>query len=166
VCAAEEAEVLIEAALQGMVRRTIPEVPFSHEPRDVPRRLHPIGEGRLRQRQPELEARVQAARVELVAEALLVPARDEACAGRAADRAGDIAVREAHALPGHGVEVGSGDFLAAVASELAVAQVVPEDHDDVRAPLGKLRRILPRWKDARLHHISARPQCTLTVSRP
>ena len=43
----------------------------------------------------------------------------------------DVEVREAHALGGHAVEVGRADARMAVAAQVAVAQIVGEDDDDV-----------------------------------
>jgi hypothetical protein len=51
---------------------------------------------------------------------------------RAADGAGGVGLREAHPLAREGVEVGCLDDRMAVAAEVAPAEVVGEEHEDVR----------------------------------
>ena len=47
-----------------------------------------------------------------------------------------IGLGEAHAFGGHAVEMGGGDILLTVATEVAVAHIVAHDIDDVGALLG------------------------------
>ena len=67
--------------------------------------------------------------VELKPVTLLVPAGVQARARRAANRCGHVAIGEAHALRGEGVDVGSLDHGAAIGPDVAPAEVV-RHHDD------------------------------------
>ena len=60
-----------------------------------------------------------------------VLAGHEAAARRRADGAAGVGLGEAHALGRQAVEVGRLDALLAVAAEVAVAEVVGQDEDDV-----------------------------------
>ena len=60
-----------------------------------------------------------------------VQAGHEAAARRCADRAAGIVVREAHPLGGHAVDVRRLDPLLAVTSEVAIAQIVGQDDNDI-----------------------------------
>ena len=57
----------------------------------------------------------------------------ERCARGGGDGAAGVGLGETHALGGHAVEVGGGDILLAVATEIAVAHIVTHDIDDVGA---------------------------------
>ena len=63
----------------------------------------------------------------------------DARARRGAQRAGGIGLRESDAAGGQPVEVGRLMILAAEAGEVAPAQVVGEDQDDVRLVRGEGR---------------------------
>ena len=60
------------------------------------------------------------------------PSREEAITRGRADRRGGVRVREAETFPGQSVEVRRGDLRSrVVAADIAVAQVIGQDHDDV-----------------------------------
>ena len=63
------------------------------------------------------------------------PGEQRGAAGRA-DGSGDVEVREAHALAGHAVEVGRADARMTVATQVAVAQIVGQNDDQVGQLLG------------------------------
>ena len=74
-------------------------------------------------------------------EALLVAAGHQAGARGAAIRPADVAAGEAHAVPGQRIDVRRGNLRVALAAQLAVAEVVGDDDEDVRALcLGRGRR--------------------------
>ena len=60
----------------------------------------------------------------------------EGCAGGSRHGATGIGLGEAHAFGGHAVDVGGGDILLTVATEIAVAHIVTHDIDDVGSLLG------------------------------
>ncbi len=60
-----------------------------------------------------------------------VQARHEHAPGGGADGASGVVVGEAHAFGGHAVQVGRLDEALAVGAEVAVAQIVGQDEDDV-----------------------------------
>jgi hypothetical protein len=62
--------------------------------------------------------------------AVVLAGHEHAARGRADGGAG-VEVGEAQALRGHAVEVGRGDDLLAVAAEIAVAEVIGHDPDEV-----------------------------------
>ena len=68
------------------------------------------------------------------------PAGEQRGAAGRADARGDVEIGEAHALAGHAVEVGRADARMAVATQVAVAQVVGQDDDQVGQLLGPHRR--------------------------
>lgn len=63
----------------------------------------------------------------------------ERASRRCTYRAASIAIGETHPFGGHPVQVGRGEFLLAVTAQVAVAEVVGEDEDDVGWPLLFLR---------------------------
>jgi len=67
-----------------------------------------------------------------MAEALLVAAREERRAPRAAHRAGYIAVGELRAGGGKRVDVRRDDIFAAEAGDIAAAQIISQDDEEVR----------------------------------
>lgn len=66
-----------------------------------------------------------------MAEALLVATGHQAGAGGAADRAGDVTVREPDAIAGDGVDMRGREFAFALDADAGVAEVVGDDEDDV-----------------------------------
>ena len=75
-----------------------------------------------------------------------VVAGHQATARRGADGAAGVALREAHALRGQAVEVRRLDLLLAVAAEVAIAQVVGQDENDVGRS-GRIGRDGPMRKE-------------------
>ena len=80
------------------------EVPFADLAGDVTGCLQAFGDGQLSERQRALV-------VILDAEALLIAAGEDACAGRHALRGGDIAAGKAHAVASHRIKVRCPDVL-------------------------------------------------------
>ena len=82
---------------------------------------------------------------------------------RRADVGRSVEVREARALLRHAVEVGGPDVGRAVAAEIAVAEIVGQDHDDVRRShaspsLFRRRRGLARFSRAASRRRRDRPR--------
>ena len=96
-----------------------------------------VGDGLLVERQPDAGRGVlRADRVKFETETGLVATGEQRGAGRRAKWRGDVAVGKAHAGGGERVDVGRGDAFAPVATEFAVAEIVGDDEDDVRAAGG------------------------------
>ena len=118
-----------------------PQMPLAHQAGDVAGRFQAIGQGGLGDGQP-LGA---AARIELVAEAVLVAAGQQPRAGRRAVGPGYVSVGEPHAGSGQRVQVRRGDILAAVEAHVRIAHVIADNDQDVgslrlRGPAGRRRR--------------------------
>src|SRR5688500_11806309 len=78
---------------------------------------------------------------------------EESGAAGGADFSGAVKIGEAHALGGHAIKIWRADGGVAVATEVAVAQIVREDDDDVWTRRGRIVRREPtqsgqREKDA------------------
>jgi hypothetical protein len=73
-----------------------------------------------------------------------VLAGEERPAGGRTGRAAGIKLREAHPLRRHPVQVRRWNFLLAVAPEIAPAQVIGEDDEDVRMRLVRDRLLCRR----------------------
>src|SRR5262249_14707954 len=97
-----------------------PQVPLADEPGGVAGSLQAIGDGRLRQRQPEPVVARALPRIELVAESLLIPPGQQARARGAAIGAGYVAVRAADAAPRDRVDPRGRYVLAAVETDVSV----------------------------------------------
>ena len=74
--------------------------------------------------------------IEFIAEALLVPAGDKPGAGGTADRIGNVAVGATDAGGGEAVEVRRGDVAGTLKADVAVAEIVRDDDENVGATLG------------------------------
>src|SRR4029078_12210929 len=85
----EEAEVVVEAARLRMVGRVTTLMPLSHQPRDIAGRAKPISDRLLVEWQAQ-RVFVTHVRIELMAEAGLIAAGEQAGAGRAAVRTRDV----------------------------------------------------------------------------
>jgi hypothetical protein len=75
-----------------------------------------------------------------------VQAGQQAGSARGADRGTGIVTGETHPFPRHAVQIRSADILLAVAAEIAVAQVVGEDVNDVWTSGG--RRVAATQREA------------------
>ena len=141
--AAEEAVELVEPALQRAEFFVRAKMPLADERRLVARLLHGVGNRRLAERQAEHRARrlVDAARIELVSKTLLIATGEQPGPRGTADHAGDVAVGKANAVLGEAIDVRRRHILAALEAEVAVAEVVGHDDDDVW-----LRPVLDREK--------------------
>ena len=141
--AVQEAEELVEAAHHRVLRRRRTEMPLADDPARVPARLQVGGEQDLGDRRAEALrlAALDAVGVELVAEALLIAAGHERGARRAADRGGDVPTGEPDAARRQRVEVrrGAAGVAVSVGADVADAEVVGENDDDVRGPIGGFR---------------------------
>ena len=118
-----------------------PQMPLAHDAGDVAGRFQAIGQGGLGDGQP-LGA---AARIELVAEAVLVAAGQQPRAGRRAVGSGYISVGEPHPGGGQPVQVRRGDILTAVEAHVRIAHVIADNDQDVRflrlrGPAGRQQR--------------------------
>ena len=138
-----DAEVFVEAAIGRQVLRLVAEVPLTD--------AHGLVALRFQQRGERGFAIGEAGRVgrhEHVghAGARGVAARQQRRPRRRANRIGGIELREADSLRRHAIQVGRADF-GAVAAEVAIAQIVGVDHDDIGRPLrrsgGERRRRRP-----------------------
>src|SRR5262245_47512619 len=127
--AAQEAEELIEAAGERVVLLVLAQMPFADEARLVAGLLEPFGERDFGERQIGAFDRG----VVFVSEPLLVAAGHQPGPRGAALRCADVALGAADTARGEGVYVGRGDVLAAVDREVAKAEVVDEDDEDVGA---------------------------------
>ena len=97
--------------------------------------------GQAKIRTPNLDRLAAAGGAAVAADAGVagMQAGHEGAAGGGTDGAAGVALGEAHAGGGEGIDVGSADALLAVTAEVAVAEVVGEDEQDVR----------PRWRVGR-----------------
>ena len=144
--AEELAEILVEAALRGVELVAVAEMPFAEGARGVAGGLQPIRNGGLAEREAEAvdiglgdPRAVYAARLldhvakrELKSDALLPAAGHEAGArGRAHGGIG-VEIGKLHALGREAIDVGRLDVGRAHAAEVAVAEIIGEDEDDVR----------------------------------
>ena len=128
------AEELVEAALQRVVLLPEPEMPLPHQAGDVAGLAHHVAQRRLVLGQPELGvgvALVVRGRVVLVAEPVLVAAREDPGPHRTADRRRDVAVGQPDPVRRQLVDVRRRDDGRAVGADVAVAEVVGEDDDHV-----------------------------------
>src|SRR5439155_3306303 len=57
---------------------------------------------------------------------------EQGSAAGGADTGGDIKIGELHAFTGHSIEVGSANAGMTVTTQIAIAEVVGQDNDDVR----------------------------------
>ena len=115
------------------------EVPLADTSRGIPGRLQ-----RLRQRDLGiLEAACRSGRQDSRQPGTDgQPPREQRDAARRTHRRRRVALREAHAFEGHAVQIRSSNGGMAVTAEVAPAEVVGEDHDDVRKSGGGWRRKL------------------------
>src|SRR5262245_26343219 len=113
----EGAVELIEAALGRAKLLVEAEVPLADDAGRVAEPFEDIRDGAFRERQAELGPLA----VELMPVARLISARHQAGPRRTAVRPGDIALREADAVPGDRVDVRRRDVLAALEAVLPVA---------------------------------------------
>ena len=138
----EVAEEVVEA-LAGWARCRFPprRGPICRTARCVARSLQHVGHGHLVG--PQAHFGLAIAADGGVAGVL---AGHEAAARRRADGAAGVGLGEAHALGGQAVQVRREDVLLAVAAEVAVAEVVGQDEDDVGARrLSRARRRRRAW---------------------
>ena len=133
----------VEAALVGVIRVGVAEVPLAHQPGLVAGAPQAVGDRRLFQSHAALH--VAGGDVLLVAEALLVAAGHEASPGGGADAGGHVEGLEDRAFGRDGVDVGREPRHVRrrlwLEAEVRVARVVGEEHDDVRAAGPRLGRL-------------------------
>lgn len=110
------------------------EVPFADEGGGVAGGAEVVGHGFFADGEADAGRGVfRADGIKLETETRLVAPGEKAGARGGAERRGDVAVGETHAAGGERVEVRGGNFFAAVATEFAVAEIVGDDENDVRA---------------------------------
>ena len=127
--AAEEAGELREAALIGVVAPVMhAAVPLAHVAGAVASGGEHLADGALAQGDAvEAAVRLHAQG----AAAVVVASGEQRGACRGADRSAAVVLGAAHALGGEPIDVGRGQDGVAVAAQVAVAQVVGQEQDDV-----------------------------------
>ncbi len=125
-----EAEEFVEPLIHRMVVRLVSRarsavVPLAEQRRYVAALFQHLGDRHLLRRKVKTAVAGDA-----VVDA--VTTGHQRRAGRSADDAGRVKTTEDRALVRDAVEVRRRPFLSAVEADVAVAQVVAEDHDDVR----------------------------------
>jgi hypothetical protein len=76
-----------------------------------------------------------------VAKALLIATGQEPGASWTAIRTGDVSIGAADARLGERVEIWGGNVPAAVKADVSIAEVVGEEHDNIRLPVPSERRL-------------------------
>jgi len=138
---AEEAEVFVEAALQRVELRLVAEVRFAEPARRVAGLLEAIGQGRFLQGKAKHgRSRGRRSGVKLVSEALLIPPRQQTRPSRAAIRPAHIAASETDAILRQRIDMRRGDLRIALHAQLAVAEIIGDDEENVRARTAFARR--------------------------
>ncbi len=131
-----EAEVLVEALLQGEVGRLVAEMPFANHRGGVAAWFQHLGNGVLFG--GETAGRIRTQRPQHI-HPHGVAAGEQGGARRAADRLRDEKVGEAHAFGGEAIHVGGDTGRSAEAGGVGVAHVVHEDDDEIGRRLGGSR---------------------------
>ncbi len=131
--AAREAKEFVKAALDRIETIGRAQMPLADKARGIAGRLQGIGDGCLGQRQADVVASSLgwSARIEFVAETLLIAPGQQSGPGRAAIRARHVTARESRARFGQGVEMGRGNILTPLKTGIGIAQVVGHDHQHV-----------------------------------
>ena len=117
----------------GQVPRQVAEVPLADHARGVAGRLEQFGDGDFRCWQPSCGIREKHSsfgRHHAIADRQ--PSREQGGAARCADAGTDVEAGPSLALLCHAVEVWRADGGVAVATQIAVAEIVTENHHDVR----------------------------------
>jgi hypothetical protein len=125
--------VVVGLGLGGLVEMRV-EVPFAHVAGGITLGAEELGEGDLARAQVHLAA-LRDPREHAVP--VRSAAGEDGRARRAADGARRVALGEACALAGEGVEVGGLDHRVPVDAEVAPAEVVGEEDHDVRRARGR-----------------------------
>ena len=141
-----QAEVVVETVPAGMMGRivgVVAQVPFADAGRGVALRLERLGDGDFAGRQAAGRVPPQNA-VAVVAHAAAdrVAAGEQGGPAGRADLGGGVEIGEPHPFGGHAVEVGRADARMPVAAQVAPAEIIRQDDDDVgpgRLPLGRLQ---------------------------
>ena len=126
----EKAEVIVEAARLRMMRAIEALMPFADQTGGITRAAEVVGDGVLVERQPQLRF-IADMRIEFMAEARLVTSREKAGARGTAIRRGDVTAGATHAAGRERVDVGRRHVLAAVNADVAIAEIVGDDDEDV-----------------------------------
>lgn len=157
----------------------IPEVPFPRDGGVITRGFKNPGKGQLRRGQAELTAFLQPGCFVIPADivnsdgalettdAMLIASGEQRAAGRSALRRIGVILGEAYALPRNRIDDGSSDIGASIHSDIAPAEIVGHDQDDIRPSpraLGHSARCGARCKKRsagycglRSHHAHAIP---------
>src|SRR4051812_8419088 len=106
------------------------EMPFTDQSSRIARAAKNIGDGPLIERQTKF-AFLADVWVELMAESRLGTAREQACTRRTAIRCRDVAAGASNARSRQFVDVRRRHRLAAVDADVAVAQIIGDDDQDV-----------------------------------
>ena len=134
--AAEEAVEMIEAPRVGVELRRIADVPLADRDRGVAGCLQVIAQRLLLDSQAH-ELGIDTRRwfvgeIELVAVTLRVAPGQDAGPRRAAERRRHVGIGIGHAVGRDRVDIGRHHFSAILETEIGVARVVGQDHDDIR----------------------------------
>ena len=107
-------------------------MPFAENSRGIALRLQRLGKRKRVERQaPALAGAAAEGALELPAEAVLVQSGEQRGAGRRAHRPVAVVIREAHPLGREPVDIRRAIARAAIATQIAVAEVVRENDDEV-----------------------------------
>jgi hypothetical protein len=142
-CAAEDSEELVVAMLVGTEPRSPPEMPLADEGRVVAVLPDERGNRRMAWRQPgsgRPSSRQRLLQPDF--QPLRVASGDKRTSRRRADGCRGVGAREPDALLREPIEGGGLVIGAAMTAQIAVAQIVREDEEDVRP--GTLRRAASR----------------------
>ncbi len=129
---------------RGQKRRLIAEVPLAEDRRGVAARLEDFGQRNFVRMQADRLHRLQhlpAAVVLVQAHAARIAASEQCGSRRRADAAGRVAACEPHAFAGQAVDMRRAMQPRAEAADIAVAEVVAENDDEVRRWIGGRERI-------------------------
>src|SRR6266850_952358 len=117
----------------------VAKVRLAKPPRAIAEFLEPVTNRSFVQRKPKIHrSGLSGPGIEFVAEALLVTARHESRASGTAVWTGNIATGETNAAFGQCINVRSWDLRIALATELAVAEIVGDDDEDIGFAFGGL----------------------------
>jgi hypothetical protein len=133
--AAEQAVILLEAALHRVKLRMRAEMPLANGARGVASLVQELRHRGLAQRQTGHGALGQPRGIVLMSKPMLIPAGEDARASGTAERMRHIAARAADALGSELVEMRRGDVLAPLETHIRVAEIVGDDEEDV-GPVG------------------------------
>ena len=132
--AAQDPVELIEAVPDGPVLREIAQVPLADQRRRVARPLEQRCRGGMLRREPDTVVAVGERLGQPDGKASGISAGHEGDPGRGADRGRGVVAGEAESFPGEPIEMGRAIVRPAVAAQVAIAEVVRQNKQDVGRP--------------------------------